>query len=581
MTLQVGAVHIPLQTLLDRLPERESRLRPPRIGAPKLEDEFELKPMRDIAVREMLAHANSGTARVHLPLSPALIKKGPFKIEIPAEAEAIIDLSVVDGRIKRGKEHTKGNIEPDIGLPLGLKVRGIYLDEDDGSIIADIAKFPDINLSWLNVAKLRIPATLDGLLAMLFDRAERAASASEARAKTLDDELSVETEEEERPPSLAVELGGLRVEARSVTPRDEEVALGPLGALTLGPQTRLDVDYSAEALVVRGTVDINGANLSGAGFSVRGLEALGEGTATLTRTDEERRLRLEYSCHEASCVGASVRLLDGSRFELGPSRVEDLAIAFERSPDGVHWEISSRKLNGRLAGGTMMMFIAGKAHPIQLAEMDVEGALKLSDRYGFELDAEVKGAHMAMESLALPLGVLDLETSTIEAVATGRLSASRKHYSFAGSLAISTDMKNGSLLAGPVRAEFLDETNVNLTITRFSGAETLDELEGNGTLELRLASGAVPLGEGAAVTFSHGTTGTLALHAIRLESGATWPTIEAGAQVSAEADPFEIPGVARFRGGTVHAEVPSITMHPAGDLALADISVSLALDEDA
>jgi hypothetical protein len=565
MTLQAGHVHLPLQALKERMATDGAALRPPRIGAPKVADEFELKPIRDIALRELLSHATHGTARVHLPLVATKLKKGLFTIEIPEEAEAVIELEVEDGIIIRDKKRTRGDIVPDISLPLGLKFRGIYLD-DDGSIIADIARFPNLNLSWLNVAKLRIPATLEELMAMLF-------------GDEIAGEPSAEPEPKKDGTSVPVDLSRLRVEARDIVPRPDGLPLGQAGVLQLGPDTRLDVDYTEDALELGGHVDISRADLTGAGFAVRGLSANGTGSGAVMRTDESRRVVMEFRCHEVSVSSASIELLDGSRLEFGESYAEDVDVVFTRTGGEVHFHVAARQFRGRLTSGVLMTWIGRKVHPVRLSEMDLEGAITISDQH-FEVDVEVQGARLELDDFALPLGVAYLDVATLEASGTGRLIAgSQSGYSFAGSLAVNADLKGGKLLTGPLSARLVEGTHVTLAVSRIGGAEHLQEIDASGTVDFRIASGSIPIGAHSRLKFARGAVGTLALHQLALERGDAWPKIEAGAQFTAASDPFDLEDLMELPPGVMSVEIPHIGLEADGDLALRDIVIVLASEE--
>lgn len=571
--LALGATRLrfPLEAMKRRRRDTDvSGLRPPRIGAPRVSDELELKPIRDIALREIISHADSGTARVYLPLVGTKIRKGLFSIEIPDGAQAVIDVVVQNGRILRDREHTKGDIVPDISLPLGLKFRGVFLD-DDGSLIADIARFPNINLSWLNVAKLRVPETLDGLLDILFRDRETEA----------DDDLSSsdpgDDGDDNSGASVPVQLRHLRVEARDVEPRERPLALGEAGEISLGAETRLDIDVSEDALEIGGHVDIPNAELSGAGFSVRGLTASGEGSAALQRGDD-RELVLEFRCREASVVGATVELLDGSHLEFGDSVAEDVDIAITRAGGEVHFHVATKAFKGKLTGGVLMTWIGRKVHPLQLSEMEIEGAVAVSDKH-FDVDVEVRGARIEAHGVSMPLGLAYLDIGALDASGSGRLRAGTEYgYAFSGSLAVNAVLSGGKFYAGPASARFVEGTRIALQLTRAGGRERLHEIEASGTIEAALASGSIPITARSRLKFSRGATGTVALHSIKLDPGDTWPRIEAGAQLTAAADAFALEDWMEFPAGVVSVEIPSIVLEEDGDLVLEEVSVELSTE---
>lgn len=567
LTLRAGRVDIPLQALKARLPAGPSRLRPPRFDAPTVSGELELRPMREIAVRELLSHARGGTARVHLPLAGATLKKGPFSIEIPDRAAAVIDFVVENGRILRDKDRTRGTIEPDISLPLGLKFRGIYLD-DDGSIIADIAKFPNINLSWLNVARLRIPETLDALLKMLFRDPDE--PEPQKRAETAGGDPDRKT--------LQVQMEGLIVEARGVLPRSEPLVLGELGAVELGPETRLDVDYSRDELSISGQFDVPRADLSGAGFSVAGLRATGRGIVTLQRTEGERRMAVGVRAQHAALDSAELELVDGSRVELRDVTMDDVDLQFVRTKHGAHWQFDAGKVRGRVAGGVLMVWIGGRRHPMTIAEMELEGGLRISDR-GFEVDMEVSGAHLEIAKLQLPLGIADLEFDQAVASGSGRLQIGTEvGYQFTGQLAVSGELTGGAVDAAPIHVKLVRGTHVAINLEALSIREGLEKLRANGTIDFQLASGSIPVGPNSQMSFSRGASGTIAIAAFELGNDMSWPRLDAAARLTADTDPLVLPGVVKMPQGVATLEIPTIELDELGNLALIDATVAIADD---
>jgi hypothetical protein len=556
LTLQAARIDLPLQALRERLPGTGPGLRPPRIGPPRVSDEFELKPIREIALRELLSHAASGMARVHLPLEPSSIRKGPFTIDIPEGTEAVIDFQVEEGRILRDRSRTRGRFVPDISLPLGLKFRGIYLDED-GSIIADISPFPNLNLSWLNVANLRVPETLDSMLAMLFGTAS--------------------PPDGERPgggerAALAVRLDALRVQASQVVPRPETLSLGAAGALDLGPDTRLDVDYARDGIEIGGEVDVARAFFVGTGFAVRGLKTAGTGRAVIRRVGDTREIRLDLHCREASMEGATISLLDGSRLELQHAAAQDVEVTITTRGGEAHFQLATTRLQARVSGGVLMVWIGGQVRPVEIAEMDVSGTVVLGDERGLYVDVEVRGALMKLGALDLPFGIADLSLAGMEISGSGRLKAGRDTgYLFSGSMGINADLSDGVFDAGPVRAHLLEGTHINLAIRRAGGRERLHELDASGTVELKLASGSLPVGRSSRLNFSRGGTGTLAIHSLVLESGSTWPRVEAGARLHAETEAGQLDELVELPAGLVGVEIPQIRLAQDGNLSLHEL----------
>ncbi|RMH42965.1 MAG: hypothetical protein D6689_06465 [Deltaproteobacteria bacterium] len=576
LRLEIGAAEIPLAPLRRRAATEngDSGLRAPRIAPPTVTDEFELRPIRDIALREILSHADGGKVRVHLPLEPRTVKKGPIAIRIPEGARVVIDLRVEGGRILRDRDHTRGDIVPDLELPLGLKVRGVYLDEADGSLIADIAHFPNVNLSWLSIARLRIPGTLDGLLALLFpdhDRADDAGAA--ARASTAPRDA-----DDAAAPALPVRLAELRVEARDVVPRDRELSLGQAGRIALGARTRLDIDYSKDALEIGGDIEIDDADIAGAGFSLRGLRAFGAGSAALVRDARRRELVVELRCDDAAVASGRIDLVDGSHLELGETTAENLRIALCRRSGAAQFAVDAARIDSRIAGGVVMTRVGRKTYPVRVADMEIAGRARVSDR-AFDLDVEVRGARIDAESVAVPLGVARIDVRALDASGSGRFCAnSRGDYAFDGSLAVNADLAGGRIVSGPFSGRLPDEgTRVSLAVARIAGgARGVTEFDASGTADVRLASGSVPVGNGHRLQFSRGAAGTLALHAIRLQSGDAWPRIDAGLHLTAAADAVIVGGAVDLPSGVGIIDAPSIALGADGTLAVHRAVVEVA-----
>jgi len=553
LSVKIGTLEIPLT----ESEGSESQFRPPRIGPPKVADEFELRPIRDIAVRELVSRANSGTARVHLPLIPTTLKKGPFSIDIPKGSKIVFDVVIEDGRILRDRELTKGAFEPPIKLPLGLKFRGIYLD-DDGSVIADIAKFPDIKLSWLNTSELRVPPTLDGLLDLIYAPKE-----------------SAEEDDGSDATSIRIDMAGISVEAHSIEPRDIVLELGPMGQLSTGPGTLLDVEYSSDALTISGPIEIVDAELSGAGFSIRGLRASGSALAAVRKTEDTRSLRLDFSCDTADISEATVDLLDGSHLHFEESHVEDLEFSLWRIGNEVHWEIAAKKIKGRLTKATVVASIGGKEHPVSIEQADFEGQFEVSDS-GYKIDLQFDGAIVRLGEHRLDFGLAHLDVVGSQTLANGRLKIdSQGRFSFDGSIAIDARIGGGELAAGPIHLGLADGTRIQLTVTEVVGDNGLKKLRANGTADLAISSGSIPIGPGGRLSFSQGATGVLALDHIDVDEDRPWPDLLASARLRAQVDPLVLDEVVELPGGEADISVGLIRLDEAGTLILGDLTVEL------
>jgi|GEM_PF-5139925 len=572
VTLSFGAARmtLPLQAVAGEGNGRESagpRLQPPRIKVPSFAGEFELNPIRDIAVRELLTHAADGRATVHLPFIASTLRKGPFAFDIPQGTEAVIEMEVAGGRILRDRDRTHGTVAPPISLPLGLEFRGIYVD-DKGSLIADISAFPDIKLRWFG-SRSRVPESLSDLVAQLFKEP------TEGRAETQDPAAKPSK------PSLKVDTAGISVQARDVVPNDKELHLGDAGALSLGADTRLDVDLSPHALVVSGDFAIVESSLDGAGFAVRDLAGRGAGSLTLQRSETDRSLSVKLALDHLGCAGATLRLQDGSHLELGEVSIEGAEFELRRVGGEVSFAVRMPVVRVHVRGGVFMTSVDdGNPHAVELDEMDLEGSLSLSDET-YAADFEIKGAMITSGELSLPLGAAHLDLLGMRAHASGRFQISPDGgYAFDGSMAVNAEVHRGQVVSENLRADLVEGTSISLNINEFAGGPRLRALRGNGEVAFSLESGAVDLSNGTRLVVSRGARGTLAVHDLALTEEARWPRLEAGADLRARYDATTLDGRVALPGGLAKVRLPRLALDESGELLLEDIEVTVDSDTD-
>lgn len=544
-------IDIPLSALADtvRAVGSNEALDSLSIEAPKVSDELEIAAVRELALKEILHHAESGRARVRLKLPARNFRVGPLSFELREGTEAIIDLDVRHAEIRR--ETTRGTIEPPIALPLGMTFRGLYLS-DEGDVLADIAGFPDLNLSQLTTKVPRIPATLDELLALLFDD-------------------RVETGDEP-----AFDPNDLVVEARDVVPRAEAFSLGDAGMLVLGPETRLDVDYATSGLSVRGRVQLLDAHLRGNGFALEGLA--GEGTLTwrLDGLHAAAAMHLDVTCFEARAGHASVTLKDGSHVELGPSSLGRSSLELSRASDGFRFHARLGDLEASLVTGAVMTRIGQRPARVELRPTLLRGTASLSQHH-FEGDLLLDGAEVFARDVVLAAGVGELRTSLVHASASGQLKVGTDFgVAFTGELLARADVESGAARLQELEARLDRGSDAELRITQLAASEDgLDAVVASGNLRVRLSSGQVPLGPKGALRFSSGAAGTLTFDAVELHPGRRWPRIRGRVHVEAESDPTVLGSglVALPRGlATVDG---AFTHDDDGRLALEDLSLVL------
>lgn len=561
LSLRAERLVLSLPELTRRARRRPSTVRPPRVSVPEIGGRFTLKPLRLIAARELLHIASAFRAQARIPVVPTVLKKGPFSIEIPEGTELVIDLGVEDSHIVFDQKRTRGVVEPAIPLPLGLTFRGVNIRED-GSVVADVSKLP-IDIAWIRFRKLRIPASLDEINALLIRR-----------------EAAAAVEEDDGEGGLPLDYGRIVVAARDVVPRQGEFALGEAGVVELFEDSLVDVDYREDNVSVRGHLSAR-ADVQGAGFLVRDARVFARASAEIRRPrGQESGVAVEVGCERAAIGEAAITLLDGSLFELRDLEVEGLHVWFRRLGDRNDWKISCQKIKAHLASGVFMLWIGGRAYELHLGETELEGSLTLSNK-GHELDFEIQGAVLELAGLQLDLGAADLRFDQLRARATGRLTYNTTDgVDFQGVLSANGELSDGAVWAGPLRAHLLEETRASFNVTHIAGKETLRELAGTGTIELKLASGSIPIARESELGFSRGATGTVAIHVLEISESNRWPRIEAGVQLVTQSDPLVLGESLELPAGRTNVALNRIEVDPeAGTLSLGEIEITMDSDD--
>ncbi|MFZ9888397.1 MAG: hypothetical protein ACO3JL_12920, partial [Myxococcota bacterium] len=512
--LRADEIRVSLEQLRGRLPDEGlPALERPTIVPPKLHDEFALGQVRRLALRELLRHADSGRARVRVPLPPKSLRVGPLSVELKEGTEAIIDLEVKGAQILRGA--TKGMLEPPIELPLGMSFRGLYVNEH-GEIIGDIAGFPDLNLSQLSARVPRIPATLDEVLELLPEQEGNGATMPEGNGAQM----------------------ALRVEARDVVPRAEPFSLGEAGEVVFGPDTRLDVDFTPDGLTVRGRVEVLDATLLGVGFSLVGLAMRGTFAAQLQGLAAESDLQLDVTCFEATVQQANLALRDGAKVQAGPVTLGKSSVSLLRQRGDLRFLVETDCFEGALVHASLAARVGKDNASVEVHPTTVRGRLRLTEVLR-EGDLEFTGARLQTGEVRVPLGLAQLDVCEAHAEATGRVRFGTDFgVAFTGSLALEATLGICSLQLGSLNGRLAPGGRGALRISQLAASvDGLEALQGEGELDLLLETGQVPLGSGMQVRFSSGATGRLILERVEQHPGERWPWVHARGFVEAMSDP--------------------------------------------
>lgn len=578
---KVASVEIPLTTFVKRGEGSNKGPSSPAFVPPEVGDSLELLPRRDLALRELLSHANSGHARLFLPLPRRELKGGPITIDLTGGHEMIFDLEVVDTQVLRDKTH--GTIEPPIPLPLWTSFKGIYLNSR-GAVIADIDKFVDINLSLWSDSVPRIPTSLDEVLDLLFadagksdDEAEEVEQEDERDEEARSDDAQGEQEASGEDEGTGVDWSKLRVEARGVTSRAARpLELGRAGQLVLAKGTRLDVDYSKVDLWVRGRGVVEAAGFEGKGFVLRGISGEGEFSWRLLGEGEDKRMELRVEGAEAELAQGHLTLPDGSQLRLDRSRLRGVSLTLTTSQEGMTFSVEVEKASVDLAGGKVFLTVAGQRTEVNLSPLHAEGRIAVSNE-GIELDVELSEVALEVPATTVDLGVVTLDVSALSLCGAGRFSGrSSEGYRFTGEVEARGDIADSSFNLEQLSARLAQGSVIALRVTDLAtDPEGLNALSGSGEATLRLKSGAIPIGPESKVHFSRGAEGTLKIESVKLPSRkGAWPELKGSVRVRAISEPISIRTFASLPAGEAHLGA-LVALDEAGLLRLSDLAMSL------
>ncbi len=616
LVLSVGRVEVSLEDLEAAGPESRlaEGLSRPVLQRPDLEGAFVVPPLQTVALKEVLRHTAFARLSVSLPLLPFEKKIGPFRFALPPGHRALFDLEVKEGFIDR--QSTQGRIDPPVDLPFGAKLRGLRLSPD-GSVVVDLKNFPDLNLSALSLGNLRVPEALEDLVALwpdedgeLFGEGAPPAPGSPAAPPRPD--------EAPRPPGgtaapdddgaapagdrgddggdapddgdeggddagladIPIDLARVEIDASGVRPRPERFALGEIGAFTLKHPTVFDVAYSEGHLNAGGRVALSDGHLRGRRFSLAGLAGAGDFRATLEGERLDAGAHFEVGIDQGAFERFAVVLRDGTHLVLGDGAVRDAELAYFKSDDEERLRFTAGQFSGRLLQAHVRAEIGGTPHAITIDEMWVEGSISLGPDH-VQVEVAIDGARLSVRDLILPLGLAQVWFSEVNATASGKLVAGTDYgLSFSGALTAEGDMRAGEAALFDVHAHLTEGTRAAVQISELAVSEGgLDVLRAQGELDFRLASGAVPLWEGARLSFSRGAEGRLVVDEVSRNLEDRFPTVRAHGHVVARSDTTALHRRFALPAGEAHIEANDIQLAPDGRLALSDLRMWLETDD--
>ena len=560
LSFRIGSLEFSLPELLDGRKGREST--PGELEMPELKSGFSLRPIRKLALRELLSHAASGKVRIVLPLPQRSISAGPVTLDLRAGHQAVIELEVEDTCVIRDPQRTRGTIEPAIPLPLGATFRGLYLDKE-GHVIADIENFFDLNLTrWVGQVP-KIPANLDELWAALEGDGAPAESSS-GRAS--------------QPPTL--DLSELRVEAREVQARAQSpLSLGEAGEVLLGAETRLDIDYTQNELWVRGRVVLPAATLKGEGFTAEGLAGQAEISWRLSGEQGEREMELHVQKLQLGFASAAVDQDERLGLQLGTSRLDDAAFEVHSLSDGTHFSEARGRLSLDLKQGHFAPVLDGRSCPIHFSPTAIQGSFAYSNRR-LRLDLGVGNLGLAIPAAEMQFGAFRAAVQQLSTFGQGRLHFDHDEgLRFEGSLKLASAMGGSAVLLEKLSAELSENSKGRFELRRlvFSHGK-LRALSFDGEIGLVLASGSVQLSPNQHLRFLPDTSGSLQIRKLELSPPSPWPEAEASLSLEADTDAVGQGPNVLLPAGNAGLRA-SFLATPAGLFRVHDVDIRLSTEE--
>jgi hypothetical protein len=540
----------------------ESKLATPNINPPQIQDAASLLPIRDLALRELIRHANAGKIIAQIPLREAEKRIGPLSIAIPAQTKAVIEMAIDNGNIIF--DAAKGQLKPHLQLPLGFVFRELYVD-DSGDIIVDIENFPDLNLSWLSLGGLRVPKTLDELLALVFP----------------------ENETEVEPRASAnldyIDLDKLFVSARDISPRPTPFSLGDLGVMPLSPNTKLNIDFQTSKLSLDGFVQVDGAHLQSQHLALDGLRGIGTTEFEILNRQDLQSIHLLVNASEGAIEQCQFKQKDGTQLDIGETMIRDgrlqVSKGFEQSFADMQWNFGAKHVAGTVNGGNVIFRIGETPHALKINSVNYSGRTELSHHH-YLIDGTLDHASLTMEHLMLDLGIAWLSLRNVTASGSGRLnSATNCGGAFSGKWTLSGDVYEGQFRIGDFRAGISKPTRVILEVQELAFSDQgIEILNAQGVLEVSLESGRIPLGRKGEVRFSRGGHGKIYFSEIAFTDQGAYPQIKGHFDITANADSVDFDGLVQLPQGIAKLTTEEFSVSSSGEITFRNLQAWVESD---
>lgn len=456
----------------------------------------------NLALKEILEHADSGSASVTIPLRPQTLKAGPVSIAIEAGTAVVLDVSVSPGGIIE-RAATKGRLEPALKLPLGASVQGVSLD-DNGAVVANLDRFPDLNLSMLALSGFVVPPTLGELVGVLF--ADRGDSADSG-------------------PGV-VDVDGIVVLANDVVPKNSALVVGTALQIRSGSQTRLNVRYGHGKLHIDGVVDIAHASIRAPAFDVSDVSGRCHVDADLELGAEAGAFSLAVTAldvdvaHAHAALGTSevsvaALAVGGAEVKVARVAAADGAAALAAPPPT--FMVRCPQLRGRVLEGHVALSVGAMQVPIALRPGAATGSVVVSNKH-HQLDLDVEDAGLVVGPVDVKVGVVDVRLDKAEAHGGGRLRAASDGVSFSGALAATVAVGEGRVDVGAA-VLCCERGHGTITLHELSASQAgLEVLRVNAALELVMGQGSVPL-LGTRLVLEAGARAHLGVDEVHYEQG--------------------------------------------------------------